>query len=111
MERRIHTSPNHMSTITEKRITKIELVNGTIYKGMTMRGPGFIMDVTLHLEDGTLQRSHVDAQRKKDVLPKLERDRRNAENGSMKASFLGSDFFGTVTHSRMDGSGLQPVES
>ena len=79
---------------------------GTITKGMTLRGPGFILPVTYHLEDGTTVNSHVSSERKKNVLPRLERDRANAASGAMKAIFQDGRFFGTVTSYDIGARGL-----
>lgn len=94
--------------MNEKRITSITPITGQIYKGMTNSGRrGFILDVTYLLDDGTTEKSNVSANRKKDVLPRLERDRANAATGAMKASYFDGRFSGTVSRYTIGMRGLE----
>ena len=92
----------------EIKIIKVEVKPGaTITKGMTMRGPGFAIRVNYTLDGGRVIESYAYAQRKKDVLPRVERENRSAAAGAMSASFNDKgEFWGTVQDYALESSGL-----
>jgi len=93
-------------------IITITPVTGTIYKGMTMSGPGFILDVAYTLADGRTFPSTTSCRKKKDVPSALARDQRNATAGAFKATFNEhGEFWGTVSICHIGGSGLEPAHS
>jgi len=94
----------------DKRITEIRVApDAKITKGMTYSGPGFFLPSTLVLEDGSEFSSSITARRKKDVMPRLDRDRANAANGSMTAAFVDGKFFGTSTKYTMGSGRMVPI--
>lgn len=96
--------------MNDKRITLITPTGRPIYKAMTNSGrPGFCLDVIYTLEDGSTQAAHVTAERKKNVLEPLERDRVAAANGSMTATYgADGEFYGTCTRYDIGATGLVP---
>lgn len=95
--------------MNEIKITKVEARPGYApAKGMTNCGPGFILLVIFHLEDGRTIDSHVTARRKKDLGGALERAQRQATEGNLQASYHEGKFFGTVSRYRIGGAGLVP---
>lgn len=93
---------------TEKLVTAIRR-NGSILKGMTMRGKGFIQPVVLTLEDGTEVQSTIDTERKKDLDKTFDRKLKSIEAKAFKASFNDKgEFWGTVETMMIGGSGLEP---
>lgn len=97
--------------MNEIQITKIEL-NGTIHKGMTLRGPGFIQPVIYTLIDGRQIKSYISNERKKKLPETFARNERSIAAGCMKANFNDAgEFWGTVQTWGMTGSsaGLVPM--
>lgn len=93
--------------ITETKVIRVTPLNGTIYKSMTSSGrPGFAMDTTLHLEDGTQQLGKVCYQRKKDVMPGFERQQQSAAAGCMQALFSDGQYWGVRQTFVIGGAGL-----
>jgi len=92
-------------------ISKITPSSNPIYKGTTHYGrPGFILDVTYTLADGREVPTTVCAERKKDVLPALQREIQNAANGSLRATLSeDGEFWGTVCKFTIGAFGMVPL--
>ncbi len=95
----------------EKKITEIKVAaDAAIVKGWTYSGrKGFCLDAVYVLEDGTAYPTRICAERKKDVLPRLEKDRANAASGAMVASFIDGKYWGTISRYQIGLSGLVPT--
>lgn len=90
--------------MNEIPIIKITAKNGAIYK----LGQRFALDVTYELKDGRTFEGCIDRDKKKNVLPGLERANQSAAAGAFFASFHNGEFFGTVQKWSIGGAGLVP---
>jgi hypothetical protein len=79
--------------------------SGIIIKSTTNSGrPGFAMDVTLHLEDGSEHKHRACTERKKDLPRSVERMQESAAAGCMAAMFNDAGEFWCVRQSFAIGS-------